>query len=312
MDEFDRSVEIFEPGDHKSFAEASGDEVRYNCPICIDIRGKEDDNGKLYWNRVKRKGFCFLCHTVFYPNTDDLEDGGEGEFSQAMSAWLDHSIGFDQLEREEPSEIAFDFSPLKDDLLLYLKDRNPFLHHLVPALGLHGWYGRDTGVVTPFFYKEKVVKFQTRFVSRKDPKAAKYYTSEGTKILYSPRHLFGVTEGFDLIGEQTITLTEGTYDAIACAIMGFPNPLAVLGSSLTKYQILLLKKLMPFKVFCCLDDWKLNMALKRQVLSALDTVEEAIVNPLGKGDPEEFLKIYIQDAKAKRECAERVAQWVSE
>lgn len=312
MDEFDRSVEIFEPGDHKPFAEASGDEVRYNCPVCIEVRGKDDNDGKLFWNKVKRKGYCFKCVTIFYPNTDDLEDGGDAKFQQTMSAWSDRLIGFDQLEQEEPPEIAFDFSPLKEDLLLYLKNRNPFLVHLAPTLGLHGWYGRDTGVVTPFFYKEKVVKFQTRFISRKDPKAAKYYTSEGTKILYSPRHIFGAAGSFDLIEEQTITLTEGTYDAIACAIMGFPNPLAILGSSLTKYQIFLLKKLMPFKVFCCLDDWKLNMALKRQVLSSLDTVGEAIVNPLGKGDPEEFLKIYTQDATTKRECAERVAHWASE
>ena len=28
------------------------------------------------------------------------------------------------------------------------------------------------------------------------------------------------------------------------------------------------------------------------------------------GDPEEFLKLYIEDKEAKRECIERVAQWV--
>lgn len=312
MDEFDRSVEIFEPGDYKPYADASGDEVRYNCPVCIDIRGKEDDDGKMYWNTAKRKGYCFKCNTVFYPNTDDLDDGGDAEYHQVMSGFLDKIVGYDQLEYEEPDEIAFDFPPLKDDLLFYLKDRNPFLLHLAPTLGLHGWYGRDKGVVTPFFYKEKIIKFQTRFISRQDPKAAKYYTSEGTKVLYSPRHIFGTRHSFELLGEQTVTLVEGTYDAIACAIMGFPNPLAVLGSSLTKYQCLLLKKLSPFKAFCFLDDWKLNKALERQVKREVDTIDEVEIPRLGKGDPEEILKILIKDSTMKRECAERVAQWIKE
>lgn len=306
----ERHIEIVDVSQLTIISE-NGDEIRYNCPACLEVRGKEDDDAKFYWNKVKRKGFCFKCNSVFYPETDESEIGGDAEFALVRNAFLDQLEGFDVFENVEPDEISFDFDELNDDLLLYLKNRNPFLVALAPALGLHGWYGKDIGVVTPFFYREKIVKFQTRFLARKDPKAAKYYTSEGTKVLYSPKHVFGNKKRFELQEEPSVTLVEGTYDAIACAIMGFPNPLAVLGSTLTKYQIYLLKRLSPFKVFCCLDDWKLNAALKRQVLSSLNTVDEVVMHNWGKGDPEEYLRLYIQDKSAKKECAERVVEWAS-
>lgn len=304
----ERYIEIIDPSQLVKVGE-TGNEIRYNCPTCFDVRGKKDNDGKLYFNTEKRKGFCFKCATIFYPETSNELDNTDIQFHKTRETFLHYLKGFDEFERQEPESIYFNFSPLGDDLLSYLKTRNIFLIPLIPLLGLRGWYGKDKGVVTPFFYKEKIVKFQTRFISRKS--APKYYTSEGTKILYSPKHLFGNIGQFKLLEEQTVTLVEGTYDAIACAIMGFPNPLAILGSTLTQYQIFLLKKFSPFKIYCCLDNWKLNVALKSQVLRSLLTVDEAIIHTWGGKDPEEYLRLYIQDQNAKQECAKRVAEWVS-
>jgi hypothetical protein len=37
------------------------DEIRYNCPFCLDRRGKADDDAKFYVNITKGKFLCFKC-----------------------------------------------------------------------------------------------------------------------------------------------------------------------------------------------------------------------------------------------------------
>lgn len=47
----------------------SGSEEIYYCPYCIEIRGKPDDEGKLYFNRKKGIGFCQKCEVVVHDGT---------------------------------------------------------------------------------------------------------------------------------------------------------------------------------------------------------------------------------------------------
>jgi len=141
-----------------------------------------------------------------------------------------------------------------------LKGRNPFLIPLTEYLGFRGWKGKDTGVVIPFIYRKKICKFQCRFVTRRGQPLdkndkMKYYTSPGPKPLYSPFHIFA---DFQSVGKkEELTICEGVFDAIALAIMGFPNPVAILGDKLTPLQmwdIRHIKNAIITKVYLCLDD----------------------------------------------------------
>src|SRR5258706_13560430 len=108
----------------------TGNEIRYNCPLCEEKRGKADTDGKFFFNVVKQKGYCFKCHSSIYPEgteRGDRPDRDEIEWKKSIDALLRHyhdSI-FDEVEF--PVEVPFDFLPLTQDLLLYLKTRNPFL-----------------------------------------------------------------------------------------------------------------------------------------------------------------------------------------
>ena len=302
-------IEIFRPEEHTPISQ-SGDEVRYNCPFCEEIRGKADDDGKLYFNVKKDKGYCFKCQVIVYPE-GSAAPSDEDELMQACDdsrVKMDPLLLFEGLEK--PYEIPFDFEELNAEDKSYLRSRNPFLIPLAPVLGLHAWHGRDSGIVSPFFYRNAVVKFQTRFYARKDWKKGKYYTHHGTKPPYSPRHILN---NFKLIGEREVTLCEGTYDAVALEIMGFNNPLAVLGDRLTPLQAWTIRNLCPTRAVVSLDDWDRSMKMKKVLHKLIPSLSDVHIHTKwGKWkDPEEYLVGNIKrDAKFAQECKQRVVAWI--
>ena len=265
------------------------DEVRYNCPNCESKRGKPDDDGKMYWNTKKLRGWCFKCSTAFLP-VDESASKDEVEWKKVTDTYLSNlpMALFEGIEY--PREVAFNFPEMETPHLKYLKGRNPFLIPLAPYLGLRAWKGRESAVVTPFFYKERICKFQARFMYRK--RGMKYYTSEGPKPLYSPMHVFN---NFRLVETDMITICEGTYDAIALAILGFPNPVAVLGDKLTPLQLYDIRNLRPVvkKVYVCLDDRGRCTQIAKVAKKVLPGVQETEIfcewGADEKSDPEDFL-----------------------
>jgi 5S rRNA maturation endonuclease (ribonuclease M5) len=287
------------------------EEWRFNCFVCEEVRGKKDTDGKFYWNVAKQKGFCHKCHTAFYPENEEVEANEEYELKQAsefFSQKNDILSRYDNLEF--PREISFDFPDVNDEDIQYLKARNPFLIPLRHVLGLRGWRGRDKGVILPFIYERKIVKFQTRFYIRKDWKRGKYYTLNGPKPPYSPMHIL---DTFKCIGEKEITLCEGVFDAIALAIMGFNNPLAVLGDTITPLQEYIIRRLVPYRIVVALDDWDRSMAVKKHLHKYIPSVEEVHIHckwGMYK-DPEEFLTHEIvKDKEFASMCKSAVIDWV--
>lgn len=300
----------------------SNPEWRYYCPVCPDKRGKEDKDGKLYWNIIKQRGYCFKCQTSFYPEGSEVGqlDKEELEYQAAigtLSRVAGETTEFDNIEY--PIEVHFDFPELTPDLLRYLKNRNPFLIPLKDVLGIRAWKGRDTGVVVPFLYKGKICKFQNRFVTKNGKPLAKndgmkYYTSPGPKPLYCPFHIFN---DFKTVGRvDELTICEGVFDAIALAIMGFPNPVAILGDRLTPLQMWDIRHInnaIITKVNVCLDDEERNQTIVKVIRKTIPTIEEtktyASWRP-GK-DPEEYLVANLKKEKFKTACAKRVQNWVT-
>ena len=318
-DHSDFTVELYDVGTLKEVSH-SGDEVRYNCPICPEKRGKEDLVGKLYFNRVKQKGYCFLCHSSVYPESSDGDrfDRDEVEWRRAIDSLLRRFPDAIYDDVEFPGEVHFDFPELSPDLLHYLKNRNPFLLPLRECLGLRAWRGRDTGIVIPFLYREKICKFQCRFVTRRGEPLdksdkMKYYTSPGPKPLYSPFHIFGDFKGVGKADE--LTIAEGVFDAIALAILGFPNPCALLGDHLSPLQMWDIRHLTPVvrKVSLCLDDMERNSAIEKVIRKFLPCVEEiekfSFWLPDYK-DVEEWVVGNRDDLELMKQCTVMVNEWV--
>jgi hypothetical protein len=298
------------------------DEWRFICPVCPDKRGKPDKDGKLYWNVLKNCGYCFKCKTSFFPESVDGNGfhltKDELEYQKSVKILLSHFQDKTDIV-ELPCEVQFNFPDLTPDLLLYLKRRNPFLIPLKDWLGIKAWRGQDTGVVLPFFYGETICKFQCRFVTKKGKPLSKndgmkYYTSPGPKPLYSPFHIF--IENRTVNDQDEITLCEGVFDAIALAIMGFPNPLAVLGDKLTPLHVHNIRNLHPIitKINLCLDDEERNIDIEKTIrrdLLAVERIERfSFWLPYFK-DPEEFLRGQIKiDKEFRSECSEMVSEWL--
>lgn len=310
MSDYEMTQEIINLEDMGEPIAKSRDEWRFHCPNCLDKRGKQDLEGKMYYNIDKQKGYCFKCSTSFYPEQSGVDqDEIEWERIQRdFKSRIPLAI-FDDME--EPKEIAFDFPVLEWDQIWYLKKRNPYVFALKDWLGFRGWSGKENGVVLPFFYKGKICKFQCRFMER--TKGMKYYTSPGPKPMYSPMHIlndFRLSEG-----PAEVTICEGVFDAIALWVIGFPNPLAILGDKITPLQLYDIRSLSPLvtKAFVCLDDWDRSLSvakvLKRHVPGLQDT--EIFTKWGNKGDdPEDFLKTTMGNPEAKQEYTQRVSEFM--
>lgn len=295
------------------------EEWRFYCPMCPEKRGKLDKEGKFYWNVLKNAGYCFKCGTSFFPEGSERQrlSKEEVEWNRMIDAWerrLNPNSIFEGLEF--PKEVPFSFPELTQDLMRYLKRRNPFLIPLIPCLGIRAWKGQDTGVVLPFFYNQKICGFQSRFVTKRGmpltPEDRKYYTSPGVKPPYCPFHIFS---DFKTVGDSNeITLCEGVFDAIALAVMGMPNPIAVLGDKLTPLQMWDIRHLSPVitKVYICLDDVPRSEKVGNLVKKFLPAVGETEVLHWWAPykDPEEFLTGSLGNATLKKECINRVRAWV--
>ena len=295
-----KTVEIFDPIDPE--IRQVGDELIYRCINCEEKIGKSDKIGKLYYNPVKQVGYCFRCHTVFYPE-DEETDETKQEFKITATIALKKYATF----IPEPLQpIQFLFEPLNKKMIQYLKLRNPLLPGLTRKLGFQAWYGSNSGIVTPFFYKNQIVKFQTRFTDRKN--GAKYYTSRGQKVLYSPQHIFN---SFRLQKEQTVTICEGVYDAIALTILGYPNPIAVLGDQISDRQIYDLRKLLPENAYLALDDWDRSKEIGKTIRSIPSLIDTLILTWKGYKDPEEYLIGEIKkDRDLLNSCVKNTKRWI--
>lgn len=251
----------------------------YYCPFCEEKTGEPDTKGKFYFDRVKEIAWCFRCHAVGMLKVDFNLDVSEGELRRALLQYRETFTSYDRLLTEGLNFEGM-FDTLNDSCIEYLAERNPFIPALSEMLGIRS-YG--TGVVFPFSLRRKVLKYQVRFFNNPE---MKYYTSLGVKIPYSPR---GVFDTFKLYDEQKITIVEGVFDAIAAMCMGFPNPVAILGSSITPYTIHILRKLVPEEVYILMDETSISYDILRSIRRQMPSVTKFEVIKSWGDDPEEIM-----------------------
>lgn len=134
-----------------------------------------------------------------------------------------------------------------------------------------------------------IVGFSGRVYYESD--AAKYVNTRETIIFKKGQILFNYHRAKPFIrNEKTVILVEGYMDAIRLYINGVKNVLAIMGTSLTKDQIVLLKKLNA-KVVLCLDNdsagqkaiYDIGQLLKK------DNFEIEVIKLSGAKDPDEYI-----------------------
>lgn len=260
--------------------------LQYNCPYCLEKRGKADTDGKFYWSKEKSVGYCFKCLTVGI--IDDGRDYEEIKFDfdiQQLFKKLDpENISYDDIKF---SAINYEemFDPLDEEGASYLDGRIPFYSMFADKLEFR--VNKTIGVAVPIYYQNKVISYNLRFYNPKGK--MKYYIPEGMKVLYSPSRVFCNNKR-----GMKITLVEGYFDALGALLDGKPNPIAIFGKSITPLQIHMLRTISPSEIYVYLDESKLSWNLISSMRGKLPTVQKFRVIPTLNYDPEERLSVRIK------------------
>lgn len=285
------------------------DEERvYKCPLCVEKRklyGKKptpDLLGKLYINVEKEMGLCFRCNTIViigYSINNAIEK--LAKTFESMINQID-PYGLPDINIE-----SYKSAVEVPEAMEYLRKRNPFISSSLIKLLDMRWYQKikkftddktgkikiinRRGILTPIKFKIngelRIKSFQIRFLT--EDKKFRFYTLDGVKSIYC---LSSISEG------SKITLVEGIFDAIAADLLGYPFPVAILGKSISKFQISQLRELVPSEINLALDTKQCNLSVYKTVRNQIPSCGRIKKIDLKGLDPEEF---YLKQKSQKGE-----------
>jgi hypothetical protein len=296
-DRFPRTIQYYEDTISQAIlVYKTNSEDCYFCPYCLDKElkynvpdPKADEHGKLYINRILKQGICFRCNTVIVNRHTE-----ENSFDAVMDL-LQRKSSIKQYPHELPT-INIDNMILAYNIpeaMAYLKERNSaFTKHSVRKLDMR-WIDcwrtikrdkeyvkiKSQGILTPLRFQDQIKSFQIRYLT--DKKKERFYTMNGTKILFQPKKI---------PPQSDITICEGIYDSLALLAMGYPYPVALLGKTPSKLQEYQLQELMPQHVNLCLDKTALNYSLLGNIKKTIKTIETFKSWDFYGDDPEKFYK----------------------
>jgi hypothetical protein len=130
----------------------------------------------------------------------------------------------------------------------------------------------------PFKYRGDIFYYQIRFTG-KNNKIRYFFPPISKKPPYIIEH--GANKKFIIV--------EGVYDAISCLIQA-PSytPMAVLGSSISDYQMYFLREYVPEEIVVYMDDTGKSKAIAGRLKSVIDYCPIRIIRSDGE-DPEECM-----------------------
>lgn len=270
-------VREFDPTEHE-IIHSGRTHDRYNCPFCLDVRGKEDTDGKLYWSRDKFISFCFKCETTGILKTD--RNISEVRLEVALASMMTQLVSRTS-EDVILSEIPYNkmFDPINDEGKQYLESRVPIYSELFNKLNFR--VTPEVGLAVPCIIDNKIVSYSLRFYNPTGK--MKYYIPVGQKYVYSPNNIINSDNRY-----VELTIVEGYFDAIGAMLDGHKNPVAIFGKSMTPVQVAILRKLSPVKINIYLDEAKLSWDVLRKIRNHFPTCSEFCVVPTNY-DPEEKL-----------------------
>ena len=159
----------------------------------------------------------------------------------------------------------------------YLIGRHKYLADLWQPLGFKFW---DSNIVMPFKYHGEVFYYQIRFTMGDNIRY--FFPPISAKPPYIIEH--GENPG------KKIIICEGVYDAVSLLIQA-PSytPCAVLGSSISDYQISFLREYVPEKILIYMDETEISKRIAGKIKNEIGYCDIKIIPSDGE-DPEECMK----------------------
>lgn len=283
-------VKIFDPNKYQVVHETPT-HLQFNCPFCLERRGKIDNDGKLYFSKEKKVSFCFKCETVGVLETN--QDISELDLEFALTRF---KAGFKSEPVNHPySEIEYDkmFDSIDEEGVDYLSSRTPVYCSFIDKIRFR--VSPKYGIAVPVRYWGHDISYNLRLYNPTG--RMKYFIPNGVKYLYSPNNIFCPDGSF-----QEVTLVEGYFDAIGALLDGHKNPIAIFGKSMTPLQKEMLRSISPSKISLYLDEaklsWKLYWTLKKEfpsvrkieIVPTNNDPEERFIYTLNREPVEKLLK----------------------
>lgn len=261
----------------------SSGEYIIHCPFC---KAEGHTKHKLYIKSDLTVGHCFVCHRAFINVDDEVRiDYKIPNFFPSFMSRNNIPNGLVRLTDPTWSLDKFynDFVDYDQKGYEYLVKRNPYLKDLYKILGFKFW---DGNIVMPFFDPNgEVFYYQIRFTGNSK---IKYFFPP---ISYKP--IYVIPHG----NNKKLIISEGVYDAIANLVMA-PDytPIAVLGSSVSDYQLNLIRSFVPERIIVFMDELKLSIGIANRLKTVIDYCPIDIIKSDGE-DPEERLVRRIRTGK---------------
>lgn len=255
-------------------------EFECQCPVCLD----EEDykKSKLYIKKDYSVGHCFKCDRVFIHASDDLDldiksTPSFGTKNDDLNRYLNNTI----VKLDAPPNWTLevynnDFSSEGAEIIRGVCDkrRNPLIEKIYKGLGFKFNNGN---VAIPFIIDNELTYFQIYFPN---PLGKLKYFSPPIKD--KPPYIL-------MRNPKRFILVEGVFDAIACLFLYKDiTPVALIGSTITPYQISILRRYRPTEIKIYMDNLELSNKLLSKIQSVIDYCDYEVI-PSYDEDPEEYL-----------------------
>lgn len=255
----------------KQFVNSNGEYI-IHCPFC---REEGHTKHKLYIKEDLTVGHCFVCTRSYVNVTDQVDFSFEvPEFLPFMGY-----TGLNLVKLQDPvwslDKYFNEFEDYDERGINYLLGRHKYMAELYKLLDFKFI---DGNIVMPFKYHGEIFYYQIRFTG--NSKIRYFFPPISKKPPYIIEH-----------GDnKKIIIVEGVYDAISCLIQAPEyTPVAVLGSSISDYQIEFIREYVPEEILIFMDETKISLGIKKKLISKIDYCPIRIHKSNGE-DPEEAMK----------------------
>ena len=238
------------------------DQERYNCPYCLELRGKEDTKAKFYYTPSKRLGHCFKCES--YIRDESVPE--RSELMELVQKRMDFDLPEEEVEEEFQDRelmLALDWTVEVDhnpEVKEYLESRG-VTKELIDRYNLRACSKPVTGVVFPNFVEGNFTDYlQVRDIN---PDTDMKYIN----LPKLEKPLYGVGS---LGNRKKAFICEGVLSAISASRLDSYAGLCTFGKSIKKAHLLDLGKLPVEAYYLSYDGGELS-----SILSAAKSLKES-------------------------------------
>ena len=265
------------------------DEYIIHCPFCKNEGHKKH---KLYIHKDLDKGNCFVCGRAFINITNEIDNSYIlPEFDSYNCSPQEFSMTDLVTINQDPlwtlDKFKYEFDDYSEVGVNYLINRNPFLRDLYKILGFKFW---NDNPVMPFKYQDNIFYYQLRFVDG----------SSGFRYLF-PKTTTKPPYILEHGDNKRFVICEGVFDAVSLLIQARDfTPFAVLGSSISDFQLNMLRSYLPSEIVVYMDDTEKSTYVAKRIKSVIDYCPVRIIPSNGE-DPEEKMNRLISYGKTIEE-----------